>query len=109
LAGIGELSGERARVALRVGYRRHLARLAAWDLAQPAGEAAVEQVAAALSDLAGAALEASLAIARRDAPFPAADVAATRLAIIGMGKSGGRELNYLSDVDVIFVGEGDAE
>ncbi|MBO9577850.1 MAG: bifunctional [glutamine synthetase] adenylyltransferase/[glutamine synthetase]-adenylyl-L-tyrosine phosphorylase [Microbacteriaceae bacterium] len=98
-----ELAGERARVALRVAYRRELARLAAWDLAQPSGADALERVAAALSDLAGAALDASLAIARRDAPYPATQVAATRLAIIAMGKSGGRELNYLSDVDVIFV------
>ena len=28
-----------------------------------------------------------------------------RLAVIGMGKCGGRELNYVSDVDVIFVAE----
>jgi [glutamine synthetase] adenylyltransferase / [glutamine synthetase]-adenylyl-L-tyrosine phosphorylase len=31
-----------------------------------------------------------------------------RLAVIGMGKLGGRELNYSSDVDVIFVGDGEA-
>lgn len=30
-----------------------------------------------------------------------------RLAVIGMGKLGGRELNYASDVDVLFVGDGD--
>ncbi len=30
-----------------------------------------------------------------------------RLAVIGMGKLGGRELNYASDIDVMFVGEGD--
>ncbi|MQA11192.1 MAG: bifunctional [glutamine synthetase] adenylyltransferase/[glutamine synthetase]-adenylyl-L-tyrosine phosphorylase, partial [Pseudonocardiaceae bacterium] len=30
-----------------------------------------------------------------------------RLAVIAMGKCGGRELNYVSDVDVVFVGEGD--
>ena len=41
--------------------------------------------------------------------FPAAEVAATRLAIIGMGKAGARELNYVSDVDVIFVAESDDE
>ncbi len=35
--------------------------------------------------------------------FPREQVAATRLAIIGMGKTGARELNYVSDVDVIFV------
>ena len=28
-----------------------------------------------------------------------------RLAVIAMGKCGARELNYVSDVDVIFVGE----
>ncbi len=30
-----------------------------------------------------------------------------RLAVIGMGKLGGGELNYASDIDVMFVGEGD--
>ncbi|WNY34298.1 hypothetical protein Q9Q99_02015 [Curtobacterium flaccumfaciens] len=38
-------------------------------------------------------------------PFPAADVAGTLLAVIAMGKAGARELNYVSDVDVIFVTE----
>ena len=41
----------------------------------------------------------------RPGRFPAAEVAATRLAVIGMGKAGARELNYVSDVDVIFVAE----
>ncbi len=31
------------------------------------------------------------------------------LAVIGMGKLGGNELNYASDIDVMFVGEGDLE
>jgi glutamate-ammonia-ligase adenylyltransferase len=38
--------------------------------------------------------------------FPAEQVRATRFAIIGMGKAGAMELNYVSDVDVIFVAEG---
>lgn len=101
VAGLG--GGEEARVALRVRYRRHLTRLAVWDLEQSSGTAAFDEVSAALADLAGAALEAALAIARADSPFPPEEVAATRLAIIAMGKTGGRELNYLSDVDVIFV------
>jgi len=103
-ARVGERRGESARVALRVAYRRELARLAAWDLAEPSGAEVLDRVAAALSDLAGAALDIALEIARRDAPYPPEEIAATRLAIIGMGKAGGRELNYLSDVDVIFVG-----
>ncbi|MDJ0335277.1 bifunctional [glutamine synthetase] adenylyltransferase/[glutamine synthetase]-adenylyl-L-tyrosine phosphorylase [Salinibacterium sp. G-O1] len=106
---VSALSGEEAWVALRVRYRRHLAQLAAWDLCQPDPLAAVDRVAAALADLAGAALDAAIAIARRDVKFPADEVAATTFSVIGMGKAGARELNYLSDVDVIFVvdGEGD--
>ena len=59
-----------------------------------------------MADLAAAALDASLAIARATTRFPADEVAGTRLAIIGMGKAGARELNYVSDVDVIFVAGG---
>lgn len=106
VAAVQGLSGDEARVALRVRYRHHLLRLAAWDLSSPDPLAALDRVAAALADLAGAALEASLDIARRDVPFPAEEVAATSLAIIGMGKAGARELNYVSDVDVIFVVDG---
>jgi len=106
LRSVEGLSGEAAWAALRVRYRRHLVQLTAWDLAQWDPLAAVDRVAAALADLAGAALDASLAVARRDIRFPAEEVAATRLAIIGMGKAGARELNYLSDVDVIFVAGG---
>ena len=35
--------------------------------------------------------------------------ATPRLAVIAMGKCGGRELNYVSDVDVIFVCDSDAD
>ncbi len=49
-----------------------------------------------------AALEAALAIARAALP---AGVTPCRLAVIAMGKCGARELNYASDVDVIFVAE----
>ncbi|TPW96260.1 bifunctional [glutamine synthetase] adenylyltransferase/[glutamine synthetase]-adenylyl-L-tyrosine phosphorylase, partial [Schumannella luteola] len=101
------LGGEAARNALRIAYRRELTRLAAWDLDQAEPIDAVARVAAALADLAAAALDAAIAIARADSRFPSDEVAATRLAIVGMGKSGARELNYLSDVDVIFVGGGD--
>ncbi|TBN56856.1 bifunctional [glutamine synthetase] adenylyltransferase/[glutamine synthetase]-adenylyl-L-tyrosine phosphorylase [Glaciihabitans arcticus] len=105
LEAVEGLGGDPAAVALRVRYRRHLARLAAWDLGHVDPLAAMSVAAAALSDLAGAALDAAIDVARRDSKFPAADVAATRLAIIGMGKAGARELNYVSDVDVIFVAE----
>ncbi|MBD8703367.1 bifunctional [glutamine synthetase] adenylyltransferase/[glutamine synthetase]-adenylyl-L-tyrosine phosphorylase [Frigoribacterium sp. CFBP 13712] len=106
LESVGERVGDEARVALRVRYRRHLLRLASFDLDSPDPLAVLPVVATALADLAGAALDAGLAVARREVAFPAEDVDRTRLAIIGMGKAGARELNYLSDVDVVYVAEG---
>jgi [glutamine synthetase] adenylyltransferase / [glutamine synthetase]-adenylyl-L-tyrosine phosphorylase len=105
LASVLDLTGESAWVQLRVRYRRHLLQLAAWDLAQPDPLAAMSAVAASLADLAGAALDAALDIARRASTFAPKEVANAGLAIIGMGKAGARELNYVSDVDVIFVAE----
>ncbi len=84
--------------ALRVEYRRILLRLAARDLAHHVG---VDDAAAEISDLASATLEAGLAVAR--ARVESYD--SVRLAVIAMGKCGGHELNYVSDVDVIFVHE----
>ncbi|WP_030694214.1 bifunctional [glutamine synthetase] adenylyltransferase/[glutamine synthetase]-adenylyl-L-tyrosine phosphorylase [Streptomyces globisporus] len=86
-------------VSLRVAYRRCLLAIAARDVC---GTTDVAQAAAELADLATATLRAALAIARAAAP---ADAAMCRLAVIAMGKCGGNELNYVSDVDVIFVGE----
>ncbi|WP_081639820.1 bifunctional [glutamine synthetase] adenylyltransferase/[glutamine synthetase]-adenylyl-L-tyrosine phosphorylase [Actinomadura flavalba] len=85
-------------VALRAEYRRQLLALAGLDLT---GAADVAEVAAELADLAAAALEAGLAVARAEVDGHDR----CRLAVIGMGKAGGRELNYVSDVDVIFVAE----
>jgi len=96
------------RVALRVSYRQQLARIADWDLSQEGPEAAVTAVVAALSDLADAALEAGLALARsellNEGRISQQDSEGTELAVISMGKCGARELNYVSDVDVIYVG-----
>lgn len=109
--GFAADGGETAWVALRVRYRRMLARIAAFDLLSDAPVDHVPAVAARLADAAGAALEASLAVARTRVSggaagaglFPREQVAQAQLAIIGMGKTGARELNYVSDVDVIFV------
>ncbi|MGW0898652.1 [protein-PII] uridylyltransferase family protein, partial [Streptomyces goshikiensis] len=86
-------------VALRVAYRRCLLSIAARDVC---GTIDVAQTAAELADLATATLRAALRIASAAAPE---DAAACRLAVIAMGKCGGNELNYVSDVDVIFVGD----
>ncbi|MFJ4836957.1 bifunctional [glutamine synthetase] adenylyltransferase/[glutamine synthetase]-adenylyl-L-tyrosine phosphorylase [Streptomyces sp. NPDC088746] len=85
--------------SLRVAYRRSLLSIAARDVC---GTTDVAEVAAELADLATATLRAALDIARAAAP---SDAAQCRLAVIAMGKCGGHELNYVSDVDVIFVAE----
>jgi len=78
--------------------RRATADIAARDLT---GAITVDQVGNELAALAEGVLAGTLrglhALAVGDAD-PAA-----RLAVIGMGKLGGRELNYVSDVDVVFV------
>jgi len=88
--------------ALRVFYRRGLLGITALDLTAPDPLEELPRTAAALADLAQAALEAAYEIARMEAGAAADTV---RLAVIAMGKTGGRELNYISDVDVIFVAE----
>lgn len=85
--------------SLRVSYRRCLLGIAARDVC---GTTDLAETAAELADLATATLRAALAMARTSAP---ADAAQCRLAVIAMGKCGGHELNYVSDVDVIFVAE----
>ncbi len=84
---------------LRIAYRGRLVAIAARDLT---GESAFEEVAASLSALADATLEAALTTARARLPEHAARC---RLAVIALGKCGGCELNYVSDVDVVFVHE----
>jgi glutamate-ammonia-ligase adenylyltransferase len=84
---------------LRLAYRRALVSLAGRDLGE---NLSAEDVAGELADIAAAVLNAALAIAVAEQP---ADAAACRLAVIGLGKCGGRELNYVSDVDVVFVAE----
>ena len=82
--------------ALAAGYHRRLLHLAVRDLA---GDSAIEQTMQELADIAGAVLDSALAIARTEVPGQA------RLAVVAMGKCGARELNYASDVDVIFVAD----
>lgn len=99
---VAGLSGKDAVAALRVAYRTHLCRLALWDASHPDPIEVVPAVAGALADLAGAVLDVALELARREHGIAAE---AAPLSIIGMGKAGARELNYLSDVDVIYVTE----
>ncbi|MDQ0377133.1 bifunctional [glutamine synthetase] adenylyltransferase/[glutamine synthetase]-adenylyl-L-tyrosine phosphorylase [Amycolatopsis thermophila] len=104
-------TGPAAETALRAAYRGLLLEIAGTDLGHLV-EGSLDApryaaVAQQLTVLAEAALITGLEIARAEqAPKGLGD---TRLAVIAMGKCGGHELNYVSDVDVIFVGEGDLQ
>jgi glutamate-ammonia-ligase adenylyltransferase len=80
---------------LRRWKRQQLLRIAVRDLL---GLAELPAVGRELAALAEGCLQAALSLA---------DGADARIAVIGMGKLGGGELNYSSDVDVLFVHEGD--
>ncbi len=94
-----ELTAARDRDELRLIYRRLLLRLAVRDLSL---DLRVDDAAAELADLASGAIEAALLLARHEV---GAAAESCRISVIGMGKCGGQELNYVSDVDVIFVAE----
>src|SRR5690606_18681786 len=80
--------------ALVIWKRRELLRIAAADLL---GELDLATVGRQLSDLADGVLGGACRLA-----------GATDIAVIGMGKLGGRELNYSSDIDILLVGDGRA-
>jgi [glutamine synthetase] adenylyltransferase / [glutamine synthetase]-adenylyl-L-tyrosine phosphorylase len=98
-----EIEGEPTVPALRRAYRIALLRIAAADLT---GGRGLEPTMSALSRLADETLGTAYEIAV--AGLPAA-VTEPRLAVVAMGKCGGNELNYVSDVDVIFVAAADED
>ncbi|WP_334141910.1 bifunctional [glutamine synthetase] adenylyltransferase/[glutamine synthetase]-adenylyl-L-tyrosine phosphorylase [Rhabdothermincola sp.] len=91
IAWRGELADRQE--ALRRWKDRHLLGIAARDIF---GHASLETVGEDLTRLAEATLEAALASLDPRVPF----------AVIGMGRFGGAELSYPSDLDVLFVYEG---
>ncbi|ASO22225.1 glutamate-ammonia-ligase adenylyltransferase [Actinoalloteichus hoggarensis] len=102
-----ESRGREAVAELRTAYRDLLSDIAVVDLSQgtlPAPVDRYEEVAAQLSDLAVAALRAALAVAAAEVMPPSTPgLPRGRLAVVAMGKCGAGELNYVSDVDVVFV------
>lgn len=102
---VASLTGDEAISALRGAYRGLLLEIAARDLAgvveSSSPELPYEDVALLLSELAVAALRSALAVAVAEGELDADGVPA--LSVVAMGKCGGQELNYVSDVDVLFV------
>lgn len=100
---VAKLTGKDASVALRVQYRRQLVAITVEDLIAADPMMLQPKVSVWLSDLATATLEAALAVSRAETLERFAATNEVQLSVIAMGKCGARELNYFSDVDVIFV------
>lgn len=103
------VAGPVTRTALQAGLRRHhrreLLRIGGRDLL---GLATVDDTVRELSALAEAEIEAALACtrARLEAEWGALP---TGFVVLGMGKLGGAELNYSSDIDLVYVYDADGE
>ncbi len=95
--------------ALRIFKQREFLRIGARDLL---GMATLVETTGELSDLASAALDAACGFSFDElkksygAPLCADETGAVKeasLAVIGLGKLGGRELNFSSDIDILYI------
>jgi glutamate-ammonia-ligase adenylyltransferase len=73
------------------------------------GSLELEDVLGQLSDLAGACLEVALGLSLGEMEESHGKLRDGRFAVLGMGKLGGREIDYNSDLDLIFVYEAPEE
>ena len=87
ILGESELAGAARRARLHTGARD------VWGLADTV------QVMAEVTQAAEGALQGALALAAREMSWEG------RFAVVGLGKLGGRELGYASDLDVLFVAD----
>ncbi|WEV64789.1 bifunctional [glutamine synthetase] adenylyltransferase/[glutamine synthetase]-adenylyl-L-tyrosine phosphorylase [Bifidobacterium sp. ESL0732] len=87
--------------ALRTNYYLQLAAIMAEDTSADDPVAIQPQISARLSDLADAAISAALDIARTQVEGSER----CGFTVIGMGKLGAQELNYVSDCDLVYVVE----
>jgi glutamate-ammonia-ligase adenylyltransferase len=98
---------ETALDTLRRFRHEEFLRIGVHDIEGTLGADEVEQQ---LSDLAETCLEAALGLGRRETlarTAVPAEPPAEALVVLGMGKLGGAELNYASDLDLIFIYETD--
>lgn len=91
---------ERRLDAVKRLQRRELLRVGAQDIM---GFATLAGVTQQLSDLADLSIDAALAVAMQQLAEKYASPPRTPFAVIGLGKLGGSELNYSSDIDILFV------
>ena len=94
-------SGNDPLTRLRLWKRREFFRIAVRDLLN---KAPVEEIMSELSTMASVCVQSALDTVREGlaAKLPAPK---TPFAVLGLGKLGGRELNYNSDIDLIYIYE----
>ena len=110
---MGDVVDEAAlKTRLRQLRRREMVRIAWRDLA---GWADLPETLATLSEFADACVDGALArlhawaVEKNGAPRGEQSGAPQRLVILGLGKLGGQELNFSSDIDLIFAYPEDGE
>ena len=86
---------------LRWAYRRHMMRIAARDLSSVDPLALMETTCEEIADLDDAVVEGAIHLAQRLVP----QHTLIRFGVVALGKTGAREANYVSDVDVIYLAE----
>ncbi len=96
---VARLTGRAGVDALRTHYFTRISSLAAFDLTSEDPRAVMPAVGRAIAGIVGASLEAGLALARAEIP----EARKVGFTVIALGKTGAEELNYISDVDVIFL------
>src|SRR6185295_13541004 len=97
----GELRSKAA--VLRRRHQEALAMIALRDINR---QATLREVLKSLSDLADATIETTVRMAGRDLPgHGPRPPRGLRLTVVGLGRLGYREMDYASDVDLIFVYE----
>jgi glutamate-ammonia-ligase adenylyltransferase len=99
---------EEAQRVLRAVHRRQIFRIVARELL---GRADVLEAAREMSQLAAVIARAAVAYCQRrlEQDFGAPAAAGRGFCVIAMGKLGGEELNFSSDIDLLFMYAGDGE
>ncbi|MEK6566399.1 MAG: hypothetical protein AABZ41_06815 [Bacteroidota bacterium] len=97
---------EKKLSALKRFHRREMLRIGARDILRKAD---IETVTLELSSLADSIIQAVLGIAELELQKNTGIELRDMLCVVGLGKLGGNELNFSSDIDLMFVYERDME
>ena len=92
--------------SLKRFHRREMLRIGARDILKEAGVAAIT---GELSGLADAVIEVMIELGHQDLNVKTGAYLKNALCVIGLGKLGGEELNFNSDIDLLFVYDEDGE